>query len=131
VSVLIDTSALYALLDEDDANHIIAAQRWKRLLALEVPTTHSYVVVETSALAQRRLGMAAVDSLHQGLLPVVRTTMVDRSTHERAVERWRARRVRSLSLVDVTSFVVMQSLGLTTAFAFDEDFARAGFSLWA
>ena len=82
MSVLVDTSALYALLDEDDVNHGSAVRGWTHLLATELPTTHNYVVVETSALVQRRLGMAAVERLHRGLLPVVRVTMVDTSTHE-------------------------------------------------
>ena len=37
MTVLIDTSALYALLDEDDANHVLAVRRWSRLLATELP----------------------------------------------------------------------------------------------
>ena len=130
MTVLVDTSALYPLLDEDDANHLEAVRGWTRLLAVERPTTHSYVVLETSALVQRRLGMAAVERLHRGLLPAVGITMVDRSTHERTVERWLTDRVRRLSLVDVTSFVVMRDRGLEHAFAYDDDFAREGFSLW-
>ena len=130
MTVLVDTSALYALLDEDDANHVLAVRRWKRLLAAELPTAHAYVVVETSALVQRRLGMVAVERLHRGLLPVVRVTMVDASTHLRAVERWLTQGLRRLSLVDVTSFVVMRDQGLDRVFAFDEDFAREGFTVW-
>ena len=130
MTILVDTSALYALLDEDDANHDSAVRGWTRLLATELPTTHTYVVVETSALVQRRLGMAAVEQLHRGLLPVVRITTVDASTHGRAVERWRTERLRKLSLVDVTSFVVMRDQGLADAFAYDDDFPREGFSLW-
>lgn len=100
---------------------------WSRLLAREAPTAHAYVVIETSALVQRRLGMKAVERLHRGLLPIVRVTMVDTSTHQRAVERWLAQRLRGLSLVDVTSFVVMRDQGLNHAFAFDDDFVREGF----
>ena len=130
MTVVVDTSALYALLDEDDVNHIEAVRGWTRLLARESPTAHAYVVLETSALVQRQLGMKAVERLHRGLLPIVRVTMVDTSTHQRAVERWLAQRLRGLSLVDVTSFVVMRDRGLDHAFAFDDDFVREAFSLW-
>lgn len=34
---------------------------------------------------------------------------------------------RSLSLVDCVSFEVMRRLAISTAFAFDRDFARVGF----
>jgi predicted nucleic acid-binding protein len=91
---------------------------------VEWPTADSYVVAETSALVQRRLGMRAVERLHRGLLPVVRVIMVDTSIHQRAVERWLTERLRRLSPVDVTSFVVMRDLGLEYAFAYDDDFAR-------
>ncbi|MPZ52228.1 MAG: hypothetical protein GEU79_05765 [Acidimicrobiia bacterium] len=45
------------------------------------------MVVETSALVQRRLGMAAADHFHEYLLPVIDVTVVEHSTHDRGVER--------------------------------------------
>ena len=81
-------------------------------------------------ITEARCGGAAVEQLHRGLLPVVRITTVDDSTHGRAERRWLTERPRKLSLVDVTSFVVMRDQGLADAFAHDDDFAREGFSLW-
>ncbi|MGH3318628.1 MAG: type II toxin-antitoxin system VapC family toxin [Streptosporangiaceae bacterium] len=127
MSVFVDTSALYALLDEDDANHKRAAASWQRLVDTSTLTTHAYVVVELSALTQRRLGMDAVARLHRALLPVVRQWTVDAHTHGRAVERWLAQSRRGLSLVDMTSFVMMGDRRLFWAFAYDEDFDSAGF----
>lgn len=125
--MLVDTSALYALLDEDDTNHRAAAASWPTLVDREHLVTHNYVVVETSALVQRRLGMRAAARLHGALLPAIHLHMIETETHARAVERWLAADRRGLSLVDVTSFVVMEALGISTAFAFDTDFAAAGF----
>jgi predicted nucleic acid-binding protein len=127
VTVLVDTSALLALLDEDDAEHQRAATAWPDLLDDATLLTHAYVVVETSALVQRRLGMAAVERLHGHLLPAVDVRMVSRDQHGRAVARWRQEARRGLSLVDVASFVVMEDAGVARAFAFDEDFAAVGF----
>ena len=67
-SVFVDTSAFYAVLDADDEQHGAAVQAWDRLLGElaggEVAAvTHSSILVETVALAQRRLGMAAVRAL--------------------------------------------------------------------
>jgi len=63
------------------AARLVIGAGWTRLLEPDLPATHAYVVAETSALVQRRLGMAAVERLHRGLLPVVGVTIVDRSTH--------------------------------------------------
>jgi predicted nucleic acid-binding protein len=128
VTVFVDTSALYALLDEDDRQHRLAVSAWPDLLDRQRLVTHAYVVVEVSALVQRRLGMSAAIRLHQALLPPVRVIAIDDATHARSAERWLAAAQRALSLVDVTSFVVMESLGATRAFAFDADFATAGFT---
>lgn len=130
MSVLVDTSHFYALLDEDDVNHRVAAQAWPRALDNERLVTHAYVVIETSALLQRSLGIAAAAHLHRALLPAVTEVAVDGRLHARAVERWLAAETRALSLVDVTSFVLMEDLGSVSALAFDRDFEAAGFSLW-
>lgn len=127
MTVFVDTSALYALLDEDDGNHERAVSAWVDLLDRDRPVTHAYVVVETSALVQRRLGMQAAAQLHRALLPATRVFPVGAEIHARAVERWLTAGRRALSLVDVTSFVVMESLGITRAFAYDQDFRAAGF----
>lgn len=129
MTVLVDTSALLAVLDEDDDAHDPAAAAWPDLLDTEPLLTHAYVVVETSALVQRRMGMAAVEQLHGQLLPAVDVRPVERGQHDRAIARWREAARRSPSLVDVTSFVVMEDAGLTRAFAFDADFAAAGFEV--
>lgn len=128
VTVLVDTSALYALLDEDDVNHPKAAAVWPELVDTEVITTHAYVVVESTALVRGRLGVRAAHHLHKLLLPAVRVQVVEEITYARAVARWLQAARERLSLVDVTSFVIMEQEGISAAFAFDRDFARAGFS---
>ena len=128
MTALVDTSALYALLDEDDDHHGAPVKTWTRLLGAERLVTHAYVVVESSALVQRRLGTAAASRLHRALLPAVAVSAVGQRTHDRAVERWLGAGRRGLSLVDVTSFVVMTDAGLERVFAYDADFVAAGFT---
>jgi predicted nucleic acid-binding protein len=127
--VLVDTSAWYALLDSSDRNHRAAADRWGVLLDGSEPVTHSHVVVEATALVQRRLGSAAATELHRSLLPAAELVVVDALTHHRSVERWLTVGARGLSLVDCTSFTVMESLAIESAFAYDPDFAVAGFTV--
>lgn len=127
MTVFVDTSALYALLDEDDRHHLSAVERWRNLLDHEDLVTTTYVVIETSALVQRRLGHAAAEQLHVGLLPAIDVQPVGVELHQRAVSRWRATGVRGLSLVDVASFELMEAIGAVSAFAYDDDFDAAGF----
>ena len=129
--VFIDTSALYAVLDADDDTHEAAAEGWERLLrdiesGSREAITHYGVVVETTALVQRRLGMAAVRHLHDALLPVLSVVMVDEALHARAVAAMLAANRRGVSLVDWTSFELMRAHGMTWALTFDDDFTERG-----
>ncbi len=53
-----------------------------------------------------------------------------RSDSSRAVDGWKRRTRRAISLVDQVSFVLMRRLHLDTAFAFDRDFDDEGFALY-
>lgn len=125
----VDTSALYALLDEDDANHA-AARDWFTGEDGQATTlaTHSYVIVESSALVQRRLGPSAVRVLLDALIPSVSVFYVDEALHQRAASGYLAVVSKGgVSLVDRVSFEMMRHLGLDIAFAFDDDFGKEGF----
>jgi predicted nucleic acid-binding protein len=91
--------------------------------------THEYVVVETTALLQRRLGLGAVRRLVDDLLPLVEIAWVDAGLHAEAREAMLAAGRRNVSLVDWTSFLVMRRHGVRQAFTFDDDFALEGFEV--
>ncbi|HDL86410.1 MAG TPA: PIN domain-containing protein [Candidatus Acetothermia bacterium] len=131
-AVFVDTSALYAVLDRDDEHHMVANVIWKRLLRSDRPLlTHSYVLVETYALVQRRLGLEAVRALHHDVVPILDVVWVNEDIHRPAVEALLAAGSRSVSLVDQVSFSVMRREGIRQAFVFDEDFERQGFISYA
>lgn len=126
----VDTSALYTLLDEEDPGHSAAARCWaERVESGTSLVTHDYVAVETSALVQARLGMAAARQLHDGLLSVVRVDTVTPPVRDAGVAALLAAGRRRVSLVDWVSFEVMRRQGIEVAFAFDEDFAAQGFTV--
>lgn len=51
MTVCVDSSALHAIVDADDENHAAGAAEWRHLLEGGTRLrSHSYVVVETSAL---------------------------------------------------------------------------------
>jgi predicted nucleic acid-binding protein len=129
VTVFVDTSALYALLDPDDAEHGAAASYLAGLedAATEL-VTHDYVLVETTALLQSRLGMPSVRRLHDRVLPAVTVRSVPPAVRETAVAALLAADVRRVSLVDRVSFELMRRWELEAAFAFDDDFDRQGFA---
>lgn len=128
--VFVDTSAFLAILSEEDANHAVAAKYWKKLV-LEDTTfiTSNYVLVETTALLQRRHGLSAVSALLDRLMAVVRTEWVTPEQHHAALAGVLAGGRRGPSLVDCTSFELMRSLGIDRAFAFDNHYTERGYSL--
>lgn len=127
MTTFVDTSAMYALLDDADLNHDAADETFRFLFQGEPLLTHSYVVIESAAVVQRRLGSAAVRDLFDRLLPLIEVMWVDEALHATAVTSLLAAQKRQISLVDWTSFQVMRTQGIDRVFTFDGDFAQQGF----
>jgi predicted nucleic acid-binding protein len=83
--------------------------------------------VESFALIQRRLGIAAVRVFQEDILPLINIEWINAGTHKSAVSALLAASRRKLSLVDCVSFEIMCTLGIKTVFAFDPHFAEQGF----
>ncbi len=130
MNVFVDTSAFYALLDASDRRHGEAAAIWKSLIEADAGLfSHNYVLVETAALVQRRLGLRALVVFQDDVLPLVSLHWVEEDLHRTAIAILRASGQKNLSLVDCVSFEVMRIRGLRTAFAFDDDFKIGGFEI--
>jgi predicted nucleic acid-binding protein len=125
--IFLDTSAIYAAADQADLYHEAVLEALDRLLATgEELLVHSYVLVEVSALLQRRLGLAeALSMLEQS--DDYQVHWITAEDHAAAVALLAARGRRNLSLVDCASFIVMRRYGLTRVLAFDADFEAEGF----
>ncbi len=129
MSVFADTSALFALLDRHDARHSEADTLWRMLLAADTEIVCSrYVLLETFALLQNRLGMDAVRELHRSVCPALQIEWVTEADHQPAVSALLATSRRHISLVDCVSFEVMRRPGITQAVAFDPHFEEFGFA---
>ena len=127
--IFVDTSAFFALADGRDARHDEAARSFEALLrAGRRLVTHSYVLVESMALLQRRLGRTQAIEFASALAPF-EIEWVDERLHKAAVLAL-GEQPRRISLVDQVSFLVMRRRGIHEAFAFDADFKTAGFSLY-
>ncbi|MGD0320797.1 MAG: PIN domain-containing protein [Acidimicrobiales bacterium] len=129
MTTLVDTSAIFALLDADDANHGAAARWFADHERADPLITHNYVVVESAALVHRRLGVIASRALFDALLPAFEIVFVDEETHDAAVRAWLTIGTRESSLVDWVSFELVRSTRIDQAFAFDQDFADQGISV--
>jgi predicted nucleic acid-binding protein len=127
--IFLDTSAIYAMADKSDPNHSAACEAFEAALKEgERFVTHNYVLLESVALLQSRLGLdLALLFLEEA--KAFEIEWVDEALHTEAKGELERIGRRQVSFVDCLSFVVMRRNGVETALAFDPDFAEQGFSL--
>jgi len=123
--LFVDTSAFFALLDRDDGNHARAKKAWRDILGSDNTTlvTTNYILVESFALIQHRLGLEAVRGIQEDVLPLIGIEWVHEQVHRAGVSALLAASKHRLSLVDCVSFETMRSLGIKSVFAFDRHFS--------
>jgi predicted nucleic acid-binding protein len=128
VTVFVDTSAILAFIDRNERNHTQAVDLWGRLRHEgEMLVCSSYVLLESFALIQNRLGMDAVRDLQENLTPLFQVVWVDNSLHQAGIVVLLAANHRQLSLVDCVSFELCRRRGVDIVFAFDQHFVEQGF----
>jgi predicted nucleic acid-binding protein len=128
VTVFVDTSVLYAVVDRTDPDHALVSREFNALTGRRL-LTHAYVILEATALVDRRLGRDIARRLLNDVLSPIEVVYVDERTHIAAAGAYLAAGRQGASLVDCTSFEVMRARGITRAFALDRGFARAGFDV--
>jgi len=129
MSVFVDTSALFALLDTDDAGHTDMYTAWAAGIdAGEGFITTNYAIVEACALIQRALGTGAVRSLFDDILPFIHIDWVTEATHSVGAEAMLTVGRRHLSLVDCVSFAIMRRMGVREYLGLDPHFEEQGFT---
>jgi predicted nucleic acid-binding protein len=127
--VYVDTSALFALLVKNDANHLRARAAFEKLRAREATLVcSSYVLVEFYALLGRRVGLDAVAAFRQDFAPLLKIVWVDVALHDEGLDLLLDRGREDLSLVDAVSSLVARRQAVDEVFAYDEDFQREGFT---
>ena len=128
--VLVDTSAIYALVDRNDTYHRKAVTILRSLARRGLsPLLTNFILAEAHALLLSRLGAEmAREWLLRQVWPVEAVTSPD---EEKAKEIIRRYVDKTFSYTDATSFAVMERLGLKEAFAFDPHFRQYGLTLLA
>jgi len=130
MTIFADTSALFALLVRDDLMHVRAKENFSFFATQGVQLiTSSYVLVETVALLQRRIGLKAVSDFNARIVPLLEIVWVDAEWHNRAMQRLLMQGRQNLSLVDCLSFEIMEARELTVAYTFDKHFSDSGFTI--
>lgn len=129
-TIFLDTAALLAIVNVEDINHKIGKTTWQSFISEDATlVTNNYVIVESIALIQNRLGIRSVQKLSTELLPLIEILWIDEDQHSEAIDRVIGSNRRNLSLVDCSSFNTMRRLGIQTVFTFDEHFREQGFSV--
>jgi predicted nucleic acid-binding protein len=123
----VDSSFWVALQFRRDAHHLDARALWERRPTELITTNH--VLGETWTFLRRRVGhTAARDFIDRAAgSPRLLVRHVDEATETEARSWLRRHDEREYSFVDATGFALMRRLGVIEAFAFDGDFAAAGF----
>lgn len=129
-NIFIDTSAFYALMDRSDTHHEKAKNLWIFLLEEESHLhTTNYIIIETLALLQSRLGFEAANLFAGDILELVDFIWIDKPQHNLAYELWLSLGRRKVSLVDCVSFTAMRHHKIEHIFGFDRHFEEQGYKL--
>jgi predicted nucleic acid-binding protein len=120
MTVFVDTSAWFAAINTKDRYH----QRAAELIQAERPlTTSSFVLIETWLLLQSKISFVVAEGfserIRRGVASLEHTTAGDLQHAWRLVSTFQD---QSFSLVDRTSFAMMERLHISKAIAFDDDF---------
>jgi predicted nucleic acid-binding protein len=131
--IFVDTSDWLALADSHDTDHSRARAFSRRVARGEFgkQVTTNYVMTETITLIRRRLGLdnAASFAASISTSKEVRLFWIEPVHHSEAWELMVARTDKDWSSTDCTSSGVIRALNILDAFAFDEDFGQAGFTI--
>lgn len=120
-----DTSAWFATVDPNDPNHEIAR---RFMSAKPRVVTTNFVIDETITLVLKRLDYTRALRLGEQLWSgqLARIIYITRADQQAAWQLFKRYSDKEFSFTDCTSFVIMERLGLTHAFAFDENFSQTG-----
>ena len=130
MSVFADTSGLYALLIGSEDGHADLVQEFRNILTGNRPLrTTSYVLIETIALLQNRVGLEPVRDFDEHVLPLLSVEWVSEDLHRRGARRLSMENRRRLSLVDCVSFEFMRRQGISDVLGLDRHFEEAGYRL--
>lgn len=130
LKLLADTSALLALLWDDDERHPSAVEFRKRNPQARFVLTE-LILAELATRGRVRVGARSAVDFTRDLLRSSRyeLILVDIDLIQGALGRMERYGDKRLSLTDCASFELMERLGIDAAFTFDRDFRDCGYRM--
>lgn len=130
--VFVDTGAWIALAVTSDPYHAKARDLWQDLAATRGRLVTSVpIVIETFTFLDRNASRSVAVAWRDQATSLPRLQLVECSLAD-LTKAWtwlESAKFKRLSVVDATSFVLMQKLRIRAAFAYDHHFAQAGFTV--
>jgi predicted nucleic acid-binding protein len=121
--VFVDTSAFFALANLADRHHAEAVAAYQTAVERDELKTSDHVIVETWYLLRSRLGRAAAmafwNGINGGVVTIVGVAARDFQRGREIAREWSD---QTFSIVDCTSFAMIERLEIRRAFAFDRHF---------
>lgn len=125
---MVDTSAIYTLLDRSDNNHSCAVQILQNIQRKnkDILLTN-FILAECHALLLSKLGAEIARGwLKNNIWPVISVTETDEEMAKVIILGYTDKK---FSFTDATTFAVMKRLQIDEAFSFDGHFTQFGFRL--
>ncbi|MEQ8188310.1 MAG: PIN domain-containing protein [Candidatus Eremiobacterota bacterium] len=128
-----DTWAWVAIVDKNDTNHAVADKFYRQFLSQgHIPVTSDYIISETLTLLRRRVASNIAilfgDILFKSIS--VGRIKVENINYGRWEKIWRLFKKFSdkpdISVVDLSSMVIMEEIGIKNIFSGDEHFEYIG-----
>jgi predicted nucleic acid-binding protein len=123
MNIFVDTGAFYALADTSDMHHASASAYYAQATERDRFFTTSFVLVETWLLIRNKLGYASAQKflggIRKGIVVLADVTTADLDQAWQILSSYSD---QEFSIVDATSFAVMERLGISIAFCFDAHF---------
>ena len=128
--IFVDTSAFVALNNPRDPHHENSLELSLKLEGQLAPlVTTNYILAESYTVISQKVDKETSVYFKENFDPRIKIVRVSEELEEIAWQIFKKIISKNVSYIDCTSFAVMRSLGVTQAFAYDEDFRKEGFKL--
>ena len=130
--IFVDTGAWFAFIDKTDYLHPRAIKHFKHINAKNSRLyTSNLVIHETITLLARRLTKKIAIDFIKRIYPdeSINIMPVDFNTEQEALKTFIKYADQDFTVVDCTSFVLMQENGIKRAFTFDKHFKTMKFAV--
>jgi predicted nucleic acid-binding protein len=124
MNIFVDTSAFYALADRTDKYHEPSENYYKHNYQTARFITSNFILVETWTLIHHKIGKPAAhifwEKIKNGIISLHYVNLLDLENAWEVSQRYQD---QDYSLVDCTSFSIMERLKIDTTFTFDSHFS--------